>query len=75
MANAWIVESVLSAVKRIFGETVRTTSTEGIFKEAKMKFNLLQYIVKLRIDLKRVREEVRKLKIYSTQQLKEIWQG
>ena len=38
MANAWIVESVLSAVKRIFGERVRATSIEEIFREAKMKF-------------------------------------
>ena len=66
MANAWIVESVLSAVKRIFGETVRAISIEEIFKEAKNEVYLLQYIVELRIDLKRVRGEARKLKIYST---------
>ncbi len=68
MANAWIVESVLSAVKRIFGETVRATSIEEIFKEAKNEVYLLRYIVELRIDLKRVRGEARKLKIYSTEQ-------
>jgi len=34
----WIVESVLSAVKRIFGERVRATSIKEIFREAKMKF-------------------------------------
>ncbi len=34
----WLVESVFSAVKRIFGETVRATSIAGMFREAKMKF-------------------------------------
>ncbi len=34
----WISESVFSAVKRIFGETVRAASTAGMFREAKMKF-------------------------------------
>ena len=34
----WLSESVLSAVKRIFGETVRATSIVGMFREAKMKF-------------------------------------
>ena len=34
----WIAENVLSAVKRIFGETVRATSTVGMFRETKMKF-------------------------------------
>lgn len=34
----WIAESVLSAVKRIFGETVRATSIIGMFRETKMKF-------------------------------------
>lgn len=40
----WIAESVLSAVKRIFGETVRATSIIGMFREAKMKlmcYNIL----------------------------------
>lgn len=30
----WSVESVISAIKRIFGETVRATSPEGMIKEA-----------------------------------------
>jgi len=34
----WIAESVFSAVKRTFGETVRATSIIGMFREAKMKF-------------------------------------
>ncbi len=31
----WSVESVISAIKRIFGETVRATSPEGMIKEAR----------------------------------------
>lgn len=34
----WIAESVFSAVKSIFGETVRAVSIVGMFREAKMKF-------------------------------------
>ena len=30
----WSTESVISAIKRIFGETVRATSSEGTIKEA-----------------------------------------
>ncbi len=30
----WSAESVISAIKRIFGETVRATSPEGMIKEA-----------------------------------------
>ena len=44
----WLSESVFSAVKRIFGETVRAASIIGMFREAKMKFMcynmLLNYI-------------------------------
>ena len=29
----WAAEGVFSAIKRIFGETVRATSTEGMFCE------------------------------------------
>jgi hypothetical protein len=32
--RSWTVESVTSAIKRIFGETVRATSPEGMMKEA-----------------------------------------
>jgi len=31
----WAAESVISAIKRIFGESVRASSTEGMFKEVK----------------------------------------
>ena len=44
----WLSESVFSAVKRIFGETVRAASIIGMFREAKMKFMcynmLLNYV-------------------------------
>lgn len=31
----WAAESVFSAIKRIFGETVRATSTDGMFREVR----------------------------------------
>ena len=31
----WAAESVFSAIKRIFGETLRATSTEGMFYEVR----------------------------------------
>ncbi len=44
----WLAENVFSAVKRIFGETVRANSIAGMFREAKMKFMcyniLLNYV-------------------------------
>jgi hypothetical protein len=43
----WAVESVISAIKRIFGETVRATSTEGMFCEVRRM--LAFYIIILRV--------------------------
>ena len=35
----WVAtEGIFSAVKRIFGEYVRATSTENMYQEAKLKF-------------------------------------
>ncbi|MDI6903497.1 MAG: IS5 family transposase [Methanocellales archaeon] len=34
----WAAEGILSAVKRIMGESVRATSPDGMFREVKMKF-------------------------------------
>ena len=34
----WAAEGMLSAVKRIMGESVRSTSQEGMFREVRMKF-------------------------------------
>jgi hypothetical protein len=45
----WKVEGVFSAVKRIFGESVRSSSREGMMREAMMKFqcyNMLVVMVK-----------------------------
>jgi hypothetical protein len=45
----WKVEGVYSAVKRIFGESVRSSSQEGMMREAMMKFqcyNMLVVMVK-----------------------------
>lgn len=41
----WKVEAVFSSVKRIFGESVRATSTEGMMREAIMKFNCYNLLV------------------------------
>jgi len=35
----WKAEGVFSSIKRIFGEGVRTTSREGMFRERRMKIN------------------------------------
>jgi len=43
----WIAEAIFSAVKRIFGETVRATSIDGMFREAKMKFLCYNILLKL----------------------------
>ena len=42
----WKVEALYSSVKRIFGETVRATSTRGMMKEAMMKFYSYNMILK-----------------------------
>ncbi len=42
--DRWMVETFFSGVKRVFGETVRSKTIEGIFKEGKMKlifYNML----------------------------------
>ncbi len=41
----WMVEGVYSAVKRIFGESVRSSSREGMFREAMMKFQCYNMLV------------------------------
>jgi hypothetical protein len=41
----WKVERVFSAVKRIFGESVRASSREGMFREAMMKFQCYNMLV------------------------------
>jgi len=42
--DRWMVETFFSGVKRVFGETVRSKTIEGIFKEVEMKlifYNML----------------------------------
>ena len=34
----WVAEGTFSSVKRIFGESVRATTINGMFQEVKMKF-------------------------------------
>jgi hypothetical protein len=41
----WKVEGLFSSVKRIFGESVRATTKEGMFREAIMKFNCYNMLV------------------------------
>lgn len=41
----WKVEGLFSSVKRIFGESVRATSKEGMLREAMMKFNCYNILV------------------------------
>ncbi|KXB00122.1 hypothetical protein AKJ41_04390 [candidate division MSBL1 archaeon SCGC-AAA259O05] len=43
----WSVEGLFSAVKRCFGETVRATSPEGMFREVKRKFALYNWVASL----------------------------
>ena len=44
----WKVEGVYSSVKRIFGESVRATSREGMMKEAMMKFCFYNMIINMK---------------------------
>jgi hypothetical protein len=37
----WKIEGVFSSMKRIFGESVRANSKEGMLREAMMKFNAI----------------------------------
>jgi hypothetical protein len=41
----WAVESVFSAIKRIFGETVRATSIEGMFNEVRRMLTFCSIIL------------------------------
>jgi hypothetical protein len=41
----WAVESVFSAIKRIFGETVRATSIEGMFNEVRRMLTFYSIIL------------------------------
>lgn len=43
----WKVEGLFSSVKRIFGESVRATSKEGMLREAIMKFNCYNMLVSM----------------------------
>jgi len=43
----WKVEAVFSAVKRIFGESVSSSSPEGMMREAMMKFNCYNMLVSM----------------------------
>ena len=42
----WSVEGVFSAVKRIFGESVRANSTKGMMREAELKFLFYNVLLK-----------------------------
>ncbi len=41
----WKVEGLFSSFKRIFGEGVRATSREGMFREIRMKVNCYNMLV------------------------------
>ncbi len=41
----WKVEGNFSSLKRIFGEGVRATSREGMFREIQMKVNCYNMLV------------------------------
>jgi len=43
----WMTETFFSGVKRIFGETVRAKTIEGIFKEVEMKFIFYDMLLNL----------------------------
>jgi len=45
----WKVEAVLSAGKRIFGESVTASSPEGMMREAMMKFNCYNMLVSMTV--------------------------
>ena len=36
--HRWMTETFFSGVKRVFGETSRANTVEGVFQEVKMKF-------------------------------------
>jgi len=41
----WKVEELFSSLKRIFGEGVRATSREGMFREVRMKVNCYNILI------------------------------
>jgi hypothetical protein len=43
----WKVEGLFSSVKRIFGESVRASSKNGMLREARMKFNCYNMLVSM----------------------------
>ena len=43
----WMAETFFSGVKRVFGETCRAKTIEGIFKEVKMKFIFYDMLLNL----------------------------
>lgn len=43
----WASEGFFSCVKRIFGESVRATTTDGMFREVRMKFMLYNMLLDL----------------------------
>ena len=43
----WMVETFFSGVKRVFGETVRAKTIEGVFQEVKIKFILYNMLLNL----------------------------
>ena len=43
--SRWAIEGVFSAMKRIFGETVRATSIPGMFHEIQLKFSLYNCLI------------------------------
>jgi len=43
----WKVEGLFSSVKRIFGESVRASSKEGMLREVMMKFNCYNFLVSM----------------------------
>ena len=43
----WASEGLFSGVKRIFGETVRATTVDGMIQEVKMKFLLYNLLLRI----------------------------
>lgn len=43
--SRWSVEGVFSSMKRIFGESVKATSIEGMFHELRLKFSLYNLMI------------------------------
>lgn len=41
----WKVEALFSSIKRIFGESVRATSPEGMLREVRVKMNCYTMLV------------------------------